>query len=104
VGALLEAFRESGAVIAPDRHERGTNGLALLANAMPAFKLEFGDHSFERHRASIRRSGVEPPIIRRTGFAFDVDRIEDLELLRTLAPDSHLSLLGAHVPPLSAGR
>jgi 2-phospho-L-lactate/phosphoenolpyruvate guanylyltransferase len=103
VSTLLEAFRDSGAVIAPDRHERGTNALALLAAAIPGLKLEFGENSFQRHRASIRRTSVEPAVVRRTGFAFDVDDIGDLELLRTLAPESHLSLLGADARPLSAG-
>jgi 2-phospho-L-lactate guanylyltransferase (CobY/MobA/RfbA family) len=99
---LLAAFHDSGAVIAPDRHERGTNGLALTASASPGLEFEFGDNSFGRHRASIRRSGLEPAVVRRTGFAFDVDDIEDLQLLRTLAPQSDLSLLGADAPQASA--
>jgi 2-phospho-L-lactate/phosphoenolpyruvate guanylyltransferase len=80
VSALLESIRYAGVVLAPDRHERGTNALALATPSPLA--LSFGEDSFEQHLAQTRSLGIEPTVLRRSGFSFDVDDVEDLQRLR----------------------
>jgi 2-phospho-L-lactate guanylyltransferase len=80
VDALLEVHGPAPFVtIAPSRDERGSNGVACSpADLLP---LRFGDDSFHPHVARARSLGVEPAIVRRDGFALDVDTAEDLAAL-----------------------
>jgi 2-phospho-L-lactate guanylyltransferase len=76
VQALLTAG-ETGFAIAPDRHLKGTNAIAVLAER--PLTLSFGAQSLERYLSS----SINPPVvIRRPGFAHDVDTPMDLHLWR----------------------
>jgi 2-phospho-L-lactate guanylyltransferase len=66
-------------VVAPDRHDAGTN--ALLLAPPDVLPFAFGPGSFEAHCAAARRAGIEPVVVRRKGLAFDVDTAEDHDLL-----------------------
>jgi 2-phospho-L-lactate guanylyltransferase len=74
--ALLQAAELSGCAIAPDRHGIGTNAVALGPDA--DFAFAFGPASLEAHLASAP-AGVR--LVRRTGLAFDLDTVEDVEAL-----------------------
>jgi 2-phospho-L-lactate/phosphoenolpyruvate guanylyltransferase len=74
VEAMLKAAARTGVAIAPDRHDSGTNALALGAGAAP--RPGFGAGSFERHLLQ----APDSPIVRRQGLALDIDTPEDLAL------------------------
>ena len=78
VAALLDAVAGDGPVIAiaPDRAERGTNGLALCPPDVIPF--QFGADSFAAHRGAAARSGARTVIVERPGLEFDVDTPSDL--------------------------
>lgn len=63
-------------VIAPDRHERGTN--ALFVRPPGLIEYAFGPDSFSKHLALAQASGAEVHICRLPGLALDVDVPEDL--------------------------
>jgi 2-phospho-L-lactate guanylyltransferase len=81
VDALLAVHAPAPAItIAPSRDERGSNAVACSpADLLP---LRFGDDSYFPHIARARSLGVEPRVVRREGFALDVDTPEDLDALR----------------------
>jgi 2-phospho-L-lactate guanylyltransferase len=80
VAYLLESMNQSDLVIAPDRHELGTNALAVK---LPSpLELSFGDGSYARHLADSRAHGIEPTLLRRSGFCLDIDNAEDLWCLQ----------------------
>lgn len=84
VAALLESMKHSAVTVAPDRHELGTNALALK---LPSpLKLSFGEDSYARHLANSRAHRMEPSFLRRRGFSFDIDNAEDLRCLQAYAP------------------
>ncbi len=88
-----------GAVLVASRSGAGTNAACLAPpDAMP---LRFGEPSFEAHLAAARAHGVEPVVLALPGAALDVDRPEDLELLRTLGPATRAAavLRAASSPP-----
>jgi 2-phospho-L-lactate guanylyltransferase len=66
-------------VIAPDRHQRGTN--ALLLAPPSAIAPAFGDDSFRAHRERARQASWEARIVTSHGLATDVDEPDDLRLL-----------------------
>lgn len=66
-------------VIAPDRHEDGTN--ALLLRPPNLINYAFGEHSFQRHRAQAEPADVSVRICRLPELALDLDTPEDLDLL-----------------------
>ncbi len=73
IDGLLDAARICGRAIAPDRHRRGSNAVAL-ADAAPV-SWHFGPGSFARHRAAF------PPghaVIERRGLLLDCDTQADL--------------------------
>lgn len=74
IDALLETAERSGLAIAPDRHDSGTNALALADGRL--FSCRFGEDSFARHQQG---SGGAPGIVRRPGLAHDCDTPSDLE-------------------------
>jgi 2-phospho-L-lactate guanylyltransferase len=80
IDALLAQHGGAPAVtIAPSRDELGSNALACSpADLLP---LRFGDDSYFPHLARARELGVEPRVIRRDGFALDVDTPQDLSVL-----------------------
>lgn len=71
---------QSRVVIAPDRHEHGTN--ALLLRPPELLPLAFGEGSFGRHMALARHADVPVRVLRLPGAALDVDVPEDLRLYR----------------------
>lgn len=77
LGLLLT--EEAHVVIAPDRHQRGTN--ALLLSPASAIAPAFGEDSFRAHRERARRAGWDERIVTLRGLATDVDEPEDLRLL-----------------------
>lgn len=85
VEALIAAAA-GGHAIAPDRRERGTNGLALAAPR--GFPFAFGEGSFRRHLFAV---GEGAAIVRRRGLAFDIDTLADLDaaLAQGFAIDAH---------------
>jgi 2-phospho-L-lactate/phosphoenolpyruvate guanylyltransferase len=66
-------------VLAPDRFERGTNG--LLVRLSVDLPFAFGEGSLERYRALSQRAGVTPDLYQVPGMAFDVDSFADLSML-----------------------
>ncbi len=73
VDALVAAARPTGWAIAPDRHDRGTNALALAGGRTRDFA--FGADSFARHCAHTPQAAV----VRTLGLGLDVDTPEDLD-------------------------
>jgi 2-phospho-L-lactate guanylyltransferase len=67
-------------VIAPDRHEQGTN--ALFLRPSDALPYAFGEGSFMRHVALATNAGVPVRVCRLPGAALDVDVPDDLRLYR----------------------
>jgi 2-phospho-L-lactate guanylyltransferase (CobY/MobA/RfbA family) len=67
-------------VIAPDRHEKGTN--ALLMSPAGLINYDFGEDSFQRHCDRTRKAGARLEIVNLPSFALDLDLPEDLALLK----------------------
>jgi 2-phospho-L-lactate/phosphoenolpyruvate guanylyltransferase len=83
VAALLErATNPPVVVIAPDRHEKGTN--ALLLSPANLIEYDFGGESFKRHCERARRAGARLEIVSLPSLGLDLDLPEDLELVRKL--------------------
>ena len=67
-------------VIAPDRHEKGTN--ALLISPADLIEYDFGEDSFKRHCARAIKAGARLEIVRLPSLELDLDLPEDLELIK----------------------
>ena len=67
-------------VIAPDRHETGTN--ALLVRPPGWLAYAFGQGSFQAHQALAAEARAAVSVLRRPGLAFDLDTPEDWRLNR----------------------
>jgi 2-phospho-L-lactate guanylyltransferase len=79
--AVAAAAQPGHVVIAPDRHDEGTNVLAFGEGAriLPAF----GPGSFHRHRDAAAQQDLAVSILRRPSLSFDIDTPADLaELTR----------------------
>ncbi len=85
VAALVEAAEASGAALAPDRHDVGTNAIGLRDGA--GFDFRFGPDSLRQHRAQL----PDGAIVRRDGLALDIDTPEDFEPL-ALEPRARVRL------------
>jgi FO synthase len=71
---LMAGARRSGIALAPDRHERGTNAVAM---ALPAsLQMQFGEESFSRHCRQASRFGGAAQV-RTVGLGFDLDTAAD---------------------------
>jgi 2-phospho-L-lactate guanylyltransferase len=86
--SLLASVAEPEAVIVPDRHGTGTNGLLLAPPDL--FPASFGPGSFERHRALARAANVPVRIERPASLLLDVDTGEDLDVLRERLDGKHV--------------
>ena len=77
VTALADAAKGRGIAIAPDRHGRGTNALALASMHGPRgdFRMGFGPQSLARHSG---RAGMRGTLVNRPGLALDIDTPADL--------------------------
>ena len=83
VMTLIERASEPPVVvIAPDRHEKGTN--ALLISPSGLIEYDFGEDSFQRHCARVKRAGARLEIVNLPSLGLDLDVPEDLELIRSL--------------------
>lgn len=81
------------AVIAPDRHEQGTNALLLRPPNLLNFNYYFGERSFGYHLSAMGHlPGVQLKICIRPGLAFDLDQPEDLAALPKPMQQSLLEL------------
>ena len=69
-------------VIAPDRHEEGTN--ALLISPAGLIEYDFGPHSYHRHCERTRQAGARLEIVNLPSLGLDLDLPEDLEMVRKL--------------------
>ena len=76
---LLPRGDAPAAVLAPDRHERGTN--ALLLRPPGALPFAFGRESFHRHEARALALGVRAVWYTSEGTRHDVDTPDDLAAL-----------------------
>jgi len=75
-------------VIAPDRHEKGTN--ALLISPAGMIEYDFGENSFQRHCARVKEAGARLEIVNLPSLALDLDLPEDLEIIKNLERTSPL--------------
>lgn len=66
-----------GVVAVPDRHDDGTNVLAVPAGA--GFEFAYGPGSFRRHQAEAARLGLPFHVRRPPDLTWDVDVPADLE-------------------------
>ena len=79
VEALLEALSVNLLVVSPDRHEQGTNALAIRPpdRLLPTC---FGQHdSYRGHLNWAREAGIKAQVIKRPGLARDLDLPSDLD-------------------------
>jgi 2-phospho-L-lactate guanylyltransferase len=81
--ALIErATNPPVVVIAPDRHEKGTN--ALLMSPAGLIQYDFGEGSFQRHCKRAQKAGARLEIVKLPSLGLDLDLPEDLALLDKL--------------------
>ena len=81
--ALLERASDPPVVvIAPDRHQKGTN--ALLLSPADIIEYDFGQDSFKRHCERAQKAGARLEIVDLPTLGLDLDLPEDLELVRKL--------------------
>lgn len=79
--ALLErATKPPVVVIAPDRHEEGTN--ALLISPAGLIEYDFGPGSYKRHCERAKKANARLEICTIPSLALDLDLPEDLALLK----------------------
>ena len=87
VSALLaRAVNPPVVVIAPDRHQKGTN--ALLLSPANIIEYDFGEGSFKRHCDRAQQAGARLEIVNLPSLELDLDLPEDLELIRNIEGDS----------------
>ncbi|MDW8326201.1 MAG: 2-phospho-L-lactate guanylyltransferase [Anaerolineales bacterium] len=80
LNALAPASMERTAVIAPDRHERGTN--ALLVRPPDLMRFAFGPDSFREHVRRANAVGAQVRVVRAPNLALDLDTPEDWALMQ----------------------
>lgn len=76
VDSLVAAAPDYGFVLAPDRHQRGTN--ALVATPPSILDPAFGADSLRRHRGVAAARGLSVREYRSLATAFDLDTVTDL--------------------------
>lgn len=69
-------------VIAPDRHEKGTN--ALLISPAGLIEYDFGENSFQRHCRRVKEADARLEVVNLPSLGLDLDLPEDLELIKSL--------------------
>ncbi len=72
------AAADRAVVIAPDRHDKGTN--ALLLKPPCVIDFAYGEGSAQRHAWLARQAGIEPLWYRSSSISLDVDVAADLKL------------------------
>jgi 2-phospho-L-lactate guanylyltransferase len=73
-----EVLETAGAALVPDRHEDGTNVMALPART--GFRFGYGPGSFDRHRAEADRVGLDVTVVRSSRLRWDLDVPDDLTM------------------------
>jgi 2-phospho-L-lactate guanylyltransferase len=79
---LHRAFDPPVIVIAPDRHQKGTN--ALLISPAGLIEYDFGEDSFQRHCQRAINAGARLEVVNLPNLGLDLDLPEDLELIRKM--------------------
>jgi 2-phospho-L-lactate guanylyltransferase len=69
-------------VIAPDRHQKGTN--ALLISPAGLIEYDFGENSFQRHCNLVKKAGARLEVVNLPSLGLDLDSPEDLEIIKNL--------------------
>ena len=83
INALIErATNPPVVVIAPDRHEEGTN--ALLISPAGLIEYDFGPDSFRRHCERAKKAGARLEVVSLPSLGLDLDLPEDLEMVLKL--------------------
>jgi 2-phospho-L-lactate/phosphoenolpyruvate guanylyltransferase len=82
VARIVEMAREPGTVVlAPDRHETGTN--VMLARPVSLAQFAFGPGSYARHRELYEEAGAIVRTYVSRGTSLDIDTPGDLSQLET---------------------
>ncbi len=76
-------------VIAPDRHNSGTN--ALLIRPPAAIPFRFGINSFQKHSEEARAAGVKIYVYKSPTVSLDVDVPADLDMYREMLMERELN-------------
>lgn len=71
---------QRAAIIAPDRHERGTN--ALLVRPPDLIRFAFGPESFREHVLRVQAAGAQLRVVRAPNLALDLDTPDDWALVQ----------------------
>lgn len=80
IQSLLErAVDPPVVVIAPDRHQKGTN--ALLISPSGLIEYDFGENSFKRHCERARKAGARLEIVNLPSLGLDLDLPADLDIV-----------------------
>jgi 2-phospho-L-lactate guanylyltransferase len=80
IRAMIEKVQHPPVVVvAPDRHNQGTNALLICPPGL--IEYDFGPGSFNRHCERARRAGVRLEIVELPSLALDVDLPEDLDVV-----------------------
>jgi 2-phospho-L-lactate guanylyltransferase len=74
------------AVLVPDQRNDGTPVLSVPAHAPLAFA--YGPGSFRRHLEAARAAGLAVRIVRDPALAFDVDTVDDLQVVTARDPEA----------------
>jgi len=69
-------------VIAPDRHNDGTN--AIYMNPPDIIDCTIGSGSFEKNLKKAQSKGIQVELCHLTTLGLDIDKPEDLALLRQI--------------------
>jgi 2-phospho-L-lactate guanylyltransferase len=94
-GDLRPVAEFAGVTLVPDRHEDGTNVMALPTTA--GFHFHYGPSSFRRHYEEAIRRGQEVRVLVDPALGFDLDTPADLDALRD-HPLAHAAFLARHLP------
>ena len=85
IDALMDATSGfSRIVMCPALNDGGTNALAMPRSM--AFPLRLGTHSFARHLEAANSLGHLNTVLRREGFAFDLDTPAELQRCQATLP------------------
>lgn len=87
---ILHDADRATAVLVPCHHDDGTPVLSIPTAAAASFAFAYGPDSFRRHVAAARAAGLAVRVVRDPALAFDVDTLDDVDVLARRDP----SLLG----------
>lgn len=82
--------RKPSLVIAPDRHEKGTN--AMLVKPPGLITYRFGEDSFSRHITEASEMGARVQVYHSPTIQLDVDTPADLDLYREALTEYQMDL------------